>query len=212
MSGRLRVKICGLTRVEDARLAVELGADAVGFILWPASPRFIEPQKAAAIVKALPPFVARVGVFVDAGPDEVRRTADLIGLSAVQLHGDERVDDFTNAGRPVMKAVSLSDDADVHAAVNLPASVTVLVDALDREKRGGTGRHADWDRAAMVGKNRPIVLAGGLSADTVEDAVARVAPWGIDVSSGVEDAPGIKSAARLRALFARLRALDLRNT
>jgi phosphoribosylanthranilate isomerase len=212
MSRRLRVKICGLTRVEDARLAVELGADAVGFILWPTSPRFIEPERAAAIARALPPFVARVGVFVNSAADDVRRTADLVGLHAVQLHGDERAEEFAGVGRPVMKAVSLSGDEDVRDAVNLPPSVTVLVDAVDREKRGGTGRRADWDRAAAVARVRPIVLAGGLSADTVEEAVARVAPWAIDVSSGVEDKPGLKSAAKLRALFDRLRSLDLRNT
>src|SRR5215831_5622698 len=103
--GRLRVKICGLTRVEDARVAVDLGADAIGFILWPKSPRFVELAAAAAIARAVPPCVARVGVFVNASSDEVRRTADVIGLHAVQLHGDEDVADFMNVGRPVMKAV-----------------------------------------------------------------------------------------------------------
>lgn len=198
---RTRVKICGLTRLEDAELAVELGADAVGFIFWSQSPRAVTVDRAAAIARALPAFVARVGVFVNPDPDEVRRIASDVGLSAAQLHGDESPAAFAGAAPTLIKVAALSGDADVRAAIELPLDVTVLVDAADRERRGGTGQQADWSGAARIAAVRPVILAGGLSPDNVAQAIARVRPWGIDVSSGVEDRPGVKSAAKLRALF-----------
>jgi len=203
---RTRVKICGLTRAEDAHLAVALGADAVGFVLWSKSPRVIEADQAAAIARTLPAFVTRVGVFVNASPDDVRRVVREIGLDVAQLHGDERVADYVGVAAKVVKVVSLGDDADVRSAVALPVEVTVLVDAVDRERRGGTGERADWTRAARLARERPVILAGGLVAADVGDAIRRVRPWAIDVSSGVEDRPGIKSADKLRALFAAVRA------
>lgn len=208
----MRVKICGLTQAEDAALAVELGADAVGFIFWPKSPRVTTIANVRAIGRALPGFVTRVGVFVNAPPDEVAATAAEAGLDAVQLHGDEDVAQYAGISARLIKGLPLDDDAAVQRAVNLPAEVTPLVDAADRERRGGTGRLADWSRAARVASQRPIVLAGGLSADNVADAIRQVRPWAIDVSSGVEDAPGVKNAARLRQLFdvlARVRAEGL---
>jgi phosphoribosylanthranilate isomerase len=203
---RTRVKICGLTRAEDAHLAVALGADAVGFVLWPKSPRLVAADQAAAIARSLPAFVTRVGVFVNASPDDVRRVVAEIGLDVAQLHGDEHVADYVGVAARVVKVVSLGDDADVRSAVALPVEVTVLVDAVDRERRGGTGERADWTRAARVARERPVVLAGGLTAADVGEAIRRVRPWAIDVSSGVEDRPGIKSADKLRALFAAVRA------
>lgn len=208
----MRVKICGLTQAEDAALAVELGADAVGFIFWPKSPRVTTIANVRAIGRSLPGFVTRVGVFVNAPPDEVAATAAEAGLDAVQLHGDEDVAQYAGISARLIKGLPLDDDAAVQRAVNLPAEVTPLVDAADRERRGGTGRLADWSRAARVASQRPIVLAGGLSADNVADAIRQVRPWAIDVSSGVEDAPGVKNAARLRQLFdvlARVRAEGL---
>ncbi len=208
----MRVKICGLTRAEDAALAVELGADALGFIFWPKSPRATTIANVRAIGRSLPAFVTRVGVFVDASPDEVAATAADAGLDAVQLHGDEDVERYTAIDARVIKGLPLDDDAAVERVIDLPAHVTPLVDAADRERRGGTGRLADWARAARVSARRPIVLAGGLSADNVADAIRHVHPWAIDVSSGVEDAPGVKNAARLRQLFdvlARLRTEGL---
>lgn len=203
---RTRVKICGLTRAEDAHLAVALGADAVGFVLWSKSPRVVAPGRAAAIARSLPAFVTRVGVFVNASPDDVRRDVAEIGLDVAQLHGDEPVADYVDVAGRVVKVVSLGEDADVQSAVALPAEVTVLVDVVDRERRGGTGERADWTRAARVARARPVILAGGLTAGDVGDAIRRVRPWAIDVSSGVEDRPGIKSADKLRALFAAVRA------
>jgi phosphoribosylanthranilate isomerase len=203
---RLRVKICGLTRTEDADLAVALGADAVGFVLWPESPRVVSVSHAATIVRSLPAFVTRVGVFVNASPADVRGLVEEIGLDVAQLHGDERVDDYAGVARRIVKVAALGGDADVDAAVRLPSEVTVLVDVVDRERRGGTGTRADWARAARVARERPVILAGGLSATDVGEAIRRVRPWAVDVSSGVEDRPGIKSAEKLRALFAAVAA------
>jgi phosphoribosylanthranilate isomerase len=198
---RVRVKICGITRAEDACLAVELGADAVGFVLWPESPRAVSTTQAAAIARVLPPFVTRVGVFVNATPEDVRRAVEHVGLDVAQLHGDERVADHAGVAARIVKVVVLTDEADVRAALDLPGEVTVLVDADDRTRRGGTGERADWTRAARVAAARPVVLAGGLDAGNVVQAIRRVRPWAIDVSSGVEDRPGVKSAGKLRALF-----------
>ena len=202
---RPRVKICGITRAEDAGLAVALGADAIGVVLWEHSPRAVTPGQARAIFRALPPFVTRVGVFVDASPATIRAIVDEAGLDAVQLHGDEPVEDYVDLRTRLIKAIALADDDALHAGTNLPASVTPLVDAADRERRGGTGRLANWTRAAALAAVRPAILAGGLTPANVEQAVRDVRPWGLDVSSGVEEAPGVKSQDRLRAFFDAIR-------
>jgi len=199
-----RVKICGITRPEDAALAVELGADAVGFVFWPRSPRVVGEAVARSIAASLPALVARVGVFVDADPESVRRIVEQVGLDVVQLHGAERVDDYRALPVRLIKAVTLDGDADVEQAAALPPHVTVLVDATDPVKRGGTGRAADWSRAAALARRRPIMLAGGLSAENAADAVRVVRPWAVDVSSGVESSPGVKSREKLLGLFASL--------
>ena len=208
MTGPVRIKICGLTRLADAELAVELGASAIGFVFWPRSPRKITPAEAVIIARRLPAFVTRVGVFVDADVAEVAAVADTVGLDAVQLHGDEDVRAFEDVRARILKVVTFdgADALDVGRA--LPDAVTPLVDAVDHERRGGTGRRANWSLAADLAATRPIVLAGGLSAENVRQAIQDVRPWGIDVSSGVEESPGIKSAARMRALFERVRALE----
>jgi phosphoribosylanthranilate isomerase len=191
------VKICGITRLEDAEAAVAAGAGAIGFIFWPASPRFIDPHRARVIAAALPPFVTPVGVFVNQPLDYVNGVASLVRLGVVQLHGDESPQ-FANAvARPVMKAVSIGK-ADVRL---WPARVRLLLDVHDPLARGGTGRTIDWTAAAELASEREIVLAGGLKPENVADAVARVRPFGIDVSSGVEETPGIKDHGRLKALF-----------
>lgn len=191
------VKICGITRPEDAEAAVAAGAGAIGFIFWPKSPRFIDPHRARAIAAALPPLVTPVGVFVNQPLDYVNGVASLVRLGAVQLHGDETPEYAAGAAAPVIKALSL-DAADGTA---WPARVRILLDVHDPVARGGTGRTIDWAAAAAVAARREILLAGGLTPDNVADAVARVRPFGIDVSSGVERAPGIKDPRRLRALF-----------
>jgi phosphoribosylanthranilate isomerase len=204
---RLRVKICGITRREDAELAAELGADALGFIFWPGSPRRVDPVRAADIGRGLPASVARVGVFVDAPLDEVRTVVHEAGLDAVQLHGSEAVDDYRLPGVTLIKSFDLVQGTDAGRAIALPRHVTPLVDAHDRVRHGGTGRAANWERAAEVARARPILLAGGLTAETVGAAVALVHPWGVDVSSGVESSPGVKSAERLRAFFDEVKRL-----
>lgn len=201
----IRVKICGVTRLEDGLLAAELGAAAVGLVLWPGSPRYVEPAKAREIVAALPPFVGVVGVFVNQ-QDEAERLGREIGLTAAQLHGDEPPGSYRAFLLRVIKAVTVRDASAREEAAAVPATATVLLDSHDRVKRGGTGRVVDWSIAAMIARERPVILSGGLTADNVTDAVAAVRPYAIDVSSGVESAPGRKDPAKLRALFAALRA------
>ncbi|HYM25123.1 MAG TPA: phosphoribosylanthranilate isomerase [Vicinamibacterales bacterium] len=196
------VKICGITRIEDAHAAVSFGADAVGFVFWPKSPRFIDPYRARAIAASLPPFVTAVGLFVNQPPDHIASVASLVRLGAVQLHGDETPSVAVRVGRPVVRALSLQA-----AALELdawPPQVTILLDAHDPERRGGTGRTIDWDEAAGIASRRRIVLAGGLNPENIAEAVDRVRPFGVDVSSGVESAAGIKDIGRLRALFEKL--------
>jgi phosphoribosylanthranilate isomerase len=192
------VKICGITRLEDALAAVELGAGAIGFLFWPRSPRFIDPFRARAIAARLPAFVTTVGVFVNQEVDYVNAVAALARLSAVQLHGDETPDDASRIARPVIKAISAGRGRDAAA---WPDRVTLLVDADDPLRRGGTGTTADWRGAAALAQSRRVILAGGLTPANVGDAVASVRPFGIDVSSGVETSAGIKDRERMHALF-----------
>ena len=201
-----RVKVCGICRAEDAQLAVTLGASAIGFIFWPSSPRAISPLRARAIVDALPASVTTVGVFVNAGRDEIEAAADEANLQAVQLHGDETPDLARSLSRRVIKAIPLTGDIDER--VNEWPGTMLLLDAHDAARRGGTGRVVDWDRAAAIARTHDIILAGGLGPGNVADAVARVRPAGIDVSSGVESSPGIKDPGKLRALFDALAGVE----
>jgi phosphoribosylanthranilate isomerase len=196
------VKICGITRREDAEAAVTAGASAIGFIFWPGSPRFVDPFRAGEIARALPPFVSVVGVFVNQSEAHINGVASVARLSVVQLHGDETPADAARVNRPVLKAVPVGAPGDEA----WPASVTLLVDAQDPVRRGGTGRTIDWPAAARLAARRRVVLAGGLTPENVADAIRTVRPFGIDVSSGVESAPGIKDHARLRALLETVRA------
>jgi phosphoribosylanthranilate isomerase len=197
-----RVKICGVTRLEDAELAASLGASAVGLNFWNESPRMVSVETAREIARALPPFVARVGVFVNEDPDRVAEIVHEVGLDAVQLHGDDRVDDYREVHARLIRAVTLDHEGAEAEVAALPSDVTPLVDAHDRTRRGGTGRTVDWDRAAVVAAQRSILLAGGLTPANVAEAIQRVRPWGVDVASGVEERPGVKSAEKLRQFFA----------
>jgi phosphoribosylanthranilate isomerase len=200
-----RVKICGIRRVEDALLAAELGASAIGFVFWPSSPRFLDPYRARPIVASLPPFVATVGVFVDEPEAYVFGVARLLSLGAIQLHGQERVEPYAQSSCRVIKAVAVAEGGDCLTAVKaVPARATVLLDAHDPVRRGGTGRTIDWTVAASASSVRPIILSGGLNADNVRAAVDAVRPYAVDVSSGVESSPGVKDPDKLRALFAAL--------
>ena len=191
------VKICGITLAEDAEAAVKAGAAAIGFVFWPGTPRFIDPYRARVIAATLPPFVTTVGVFVNQPIEYVTGVASLVRLGAVQLHGDETIEYAAALSRPVVKALSPGDGQ----AAAWPARTMLLLDVHDPVRRGGTGRTIDWTAAARVAAERRVLLAGGLTPENVAEAVLRVRPFGIDVSSGVERAPGVKDHQRLRAFF-----------
>jgi phosphoribosylanthranilate isomerase len=201
------VKICGITRLDDARAALESGARAIGFVFWPRSPRYVEPGRAREIVRGLGRPAIAVGVFVNQDVDEMNAVAEAVGLQAVQLHGDERPETAGRIARPVIKALAGPGLAPAHAA--WPACTTLLIDAHDPERRGGTGTMADWNAARALARRRRIMLAGGLTPENVGAAIAAVRPYGIDVSSGVESAPGIKDPARIAALFDAIEAAGL---
>jgi phosphoribosylanthranilate isomerase len=196
-----RVKICGITEPDDALVAAAAGASAIGLVFWPSSPRAIDRRRAREIVAVLPPFVSTVGVFVNQ-VEEAKQLATELGLSAVQFHGDETAADCLGAGVPVIKSVAVRGVSAIDEALALPDSVTVLLDAHDPVKRGGTGRPIDWRVAREVARRRFAILSGGLTPENVGDAIAAARPWAIDVSSGVEVAPGKKDKARILALFA----------
>jgi phosphoribosylanthranilate isomerase len=201
-----RVKICGITREEDAGLAVALGASAVGFVFWPGSPRFVTPAGAHDIVRTLPPLVAAVGVFVDQPPGEIEAIARAVPLDAIQLHGNESPDMCLRFGRRAIKAVTVEGLAGWSRS---PESITLLVDASDRVRRGGTGKQVDWGAVAPVARSRRVILAGGLDPGNVVEAVTTVRPFAIDLSSGVESAPGVKDPSRMIALFEALRRAEV---
>lgn len=197
----MKVKICGITRAQDALLASDLGASAIGFVFWPKSPRYVDPVEATAIAAQLPADVAPIGVFVDPSLDEVRQVVDQVGLAAVQLHGDEPSAAYREWPYRVIKAIAVRGATTVDIARAVPAGVTVLLDAADDERKGGTGRTSDWLVARSIAAQRRTFLAGGLRPSNVAEAIRVVSPYGLDVSSGVEAAPGRKDPARLRALF-----------
>jgi phosphoribosylanthranilate isomerase len=206
----MRIKICGVRRLEDALMAAELGASAVGFVFWPDSPRFIDPYRARPIVAALPFGVTAVGVFVDQPPEYVSGVARLLNLGAVQLHGNEPPATYARSVHKVLKAVAVTNGFNpMEAMAAVPPSATVLLDAHDPIRRGGTGQTIDWAHAAMAARLRPIVLSGGLNAENVKAAIESVRPYALDVSSGVESEPGVKDSHKLRALFGAVREHDI---
>jgi phosphoribosylanthranilate isomerase len=195
------VKVCGLTRREDVDVAVSSGANAVGFVQWPGSPRAVRPNVVAEITTNVPAGILKVGVFVNASPADVATAIEVGGLTAVQLHGDENVDDYLHLGARVIKAVAPLSLEDVDRASAIADDVVLLVDAHDPDRRGGTGRTADWSMAAQLAARRPVILAGGLHVGNLRAAIDAVRPWGVDTSSGVEVSPGIKDHNKLRAFL-----------
>jgi phosphoribosylanthranilate isomerase len=189
------IKICGITREADAGLAVSLGANALGFVLWPKSPRHAEFARVKAITATLPPFVTPVGVFVDPTADEIARGAQS-GVRLAQIHGRVPV----GCTLPVLRALHLGDYPDGLDAEVGPLE-TILLDAHDPVLQGGTGRTVDFARAASVAARRRVVLAGGLTPANVREAIGTVRPYAVDVASGVEAEPGIKDPAKLRAFI-----------
>jgi len=207
------LKICGLTRRSDLELALELGAEALGFVFHPASPRAVMPTQVQALLRDLPTDyakVARVGVFVNTPPTQILQVAEVAGLSHVQLHGHERLAEMQvllASPYRCLKAVRLENPDSLAAALAWPAEVQVLVEAGSQAATasghwGGSGQLANWELAARLAQQRPILLAGGLNPHNLAQAVAAVQPLGCDLASGVEAAPGHKDPRSLRALFA----------
>jgi phosphoribosylanthranilate isomerase len=186
-----KVKICGITNLEDALFAAEAGADALGFVFYTKSPRYIAPDRAREIVLRLPPFVAKVGVFVNEELDLVKEIMAYCHLDYAQLHGDEPPEQVAALAPRAIKAVRVRSAADVER-LSAYRATAYLLDAYHPTKPGGTGETWDWELAAAAKRYGPIILAGGLKPDNVAAAIGRVHPYAVDVSSGVEAAPGIK--------------------
>lgn len=198
----MTIKVCGITRVDDAKAAADLGVHALGFVFWPDSPRAVTPAQAEAIIGALPPFVTRVGVFVDPAAAWVAACRDA-GIQVAQIVGEVPA---LPAGMALLRAVTLAADG-TGITPEVPGHGPVLVDAHDPVRRGGTGQTTDWRAVARIARLRPVILAGGLRSDNVGDAITIAQPAGVDVSSGVEQAPGIKDHAKLAAFVAAVRAM-----
>lgn len=208
----VKVKICGITSVEDAEVAVAAGADALGFIMYRKSPRFVEPTIVRAIIAGLPPFVLPIGVFVNEEADRVRTLMDECGLALAQLHGDESASYCQNLGRPALKALRLKDRGTFLALAEFQGRAHVrgfLIDAFSEQAYGGTGQTVDWTLAAEAARSAPILLAGGLTPSNVAEAIRQVHPYGVDVSSGVEERPGKKDPAKVKAFMDAARLVSI---
>ncbi|MDO9532812.1 MAG: phosphoribosylanthranilate isomerase [Deltaproteobacteria bacterium] len=198
----VRVKICGITNLEDALLAAELGADALGFIFYAKSPRKVAPETAREIIAQLPPFVASVGVFVDEAAAVVQELAAWVGLDWVQLHGQESPEYCRNLGRKVIKAFRIQDEDSLRRLADYQgAAQAMLLDTYKKGQVGGTGEIFDWHLARKAKQYGHIILAGGLTSDNVAQAIATALPAAVDAASGTEAAPGKKDPAKLRAFF-----------
>ena len=202
----VRSKICGITRVEDALAAVEAGADAIGLVFYAKSPRAVTVQQARSIINALPPFVTTVGLFVDASRCELGEMLDAVPLDLLQFHGDESPESCEGYHRPYIKALRVKPGDDIAAQVALYKNASgVLLDTYVPGIPGGTGEAFDWS-LVPEGLSKPIILAGGLTAENVAQAIARVRPYAVDVSGGVEAAKGIKDAEKIRAFMQAVKA------
>lgn len=199
---RTRIKICGITRVEDARAAVQLGADAIGLVFYAPSPRSVGVEQARAIVASIPPFVTVVGLFVDPAAAQVESVLRQCAIDLLQFHGDEAPDFCAAFGLPYVKAARVKADADLVQYLSpYQAARGWLLDAYHDQLYGGTGESFDWK---LIPRDlaKPVILSGGLTPDNVGAAVRQVRPWAVDVSSGVESAKGIKDAAKIAAFIA----------
>jgi phosphoribosylanthranilate isomerase len=197
----VRVKICGITRVEDALAAAAAGADAIGLVFYAKSPRAVGIEQARAIIAALPPFVTTVGLFVDIECDELQRILASVPLDLLQFHGDESPEQCESINRPYIKALRVKASDDIAVQVNrYPGAKGILLDTYVDGVPGGTGEAFDWS-LVPEGLSKPVILAGGLHADNVAAAVARVRPYAVDVSGGVEASKGIKDAEKVGAFI-----------
>ena len=196
----VRVKVCGITTLADALHAVAMGADALGFVFYPGSPRYITSASARQIIAKLPPFVSIVGLFVNANSDVIINTIAECGLDVVQLHGDELPEQCCYGGVKVIKAVRVKDETCLAGIEKYPVAA-LLLDAWSADAYGGTGQLGRWDLAAQVANQTPVILAGGLNSGNVAQAIEIVKPYAVDVSSGVESAPGCKDPALIKSFI-----------
>lgn len=202
----IKVKICGITNLDDALAAVDAGADALGFVFYEKSPRNVNPMQASAIIAKLPPFVQAVGLFVNDEAERVNWTADFCGLDLIQLHGDEEPDYCPEIRRRVIKAFRVKDAASL-VPLRRYSAAGILLDAWSPAAPGGTGETFDWDLAKEAAEFGRLILAGGLTPDNVRRAVEQVRPYAVDVSSGVEAAPGKKDHDKVREFIRRAKGL-----
>jgi phosphoribosylanthranilate isomerase len=199
----VQVKICGITNVEDALAAVEAGADALGFVFYPPSPRYVTPERAREIIDKLPPFVTTVGLFVDVPVETVNAIAARCGLDRLQLHGHESPVFCAMAARPVIKAFRIKSADSLMPLPDYKVSAYLLDAYVEGALPGGTGASFAWELAAQAKPYGPLILAGGLTPENVASAIRQVAPYGVDVSTGVERAPGRKDHGKVRTFIAR---------
>ncbi len=193
----MRVKVCGITNLEDAHHAIAMGADALGFVFYPLSPRYIAPSAAQQIIAQLPPLVSIVGLFVNADPDFIRAVIGQCNLDTLQLHGDETPQQCVYSGVKVIKALRVNSEDCLRGMLDYPVSA-LLLDAWSADAYGGTGKTGRWDLAAQAAQRLPVILAGGLNKANVAQAIAAVGPYAVDVSSGVELVPGRKDPQLVR--------------
>jgi phosphoribosylanthranilate isomerase len=198
---RIRVKFCGITRCEDAAHAVRLGADAIGLVFYPRSPRAVNLQQACQIVRELPPFVTVVGLFVNATSSYIQEVLDTVPIDNLQFHGDESPEECSRYHRPYIKAIRMAEGADLPQLAHTYGNASaLLLDTYQIGVPGGTGQMFDWDRIPE-GLPKAIVLAGGLTPENVTQAVMKVRPYAVDVSGGVEQTKGVKDAAKMAAFM-----------
>jgi phosphoribosylanthranilate isomerase len=205
----VRVKVCGITNPHDASMAVELGADALGFVFAP-SPRQVTPEQARHIINSLPPFVQTVGVFVDECLTRIRDIGDFCGLEMIQLHGDESPE-FCGALMPhAIKGFRLNDTSSLLPIRDYRGKIrAALLDAYQRGIKGGTGKTFDWNLATAAGEfGMPVILSGGLRPSNIQRAILTVQPYAVDVNSGIEDSPGIKSPLLMKKLMEKIREIE----
>lgn len=205
---RTRIKICGITSARDALTAAELGVDALGLVFVPGSKRAVTPAQAREIVRAIPPFVTTVGLFLDARPEDIRDTLEVVPLDLLQFHGDECPADCGSYGRPYLKAVAMTPAVEVAAyAASYPDAAGFVLDSHAPGGMGGTGATFDWSRYPST-LQRPLIIAGGLAAANVGEALRATRAYAVDVSSGVELAPGVKDPDKMAAFVAEVRRVD----
>ena len=202
----MRIKICGLTRMEDALLAARLGAWAVGFIFYEKSPRFIEPREAGKIVAVLPPEMLSVGVFVNAPAERIAEAARLSGIRAAQFHGDETPEALSNFRLETIKAFRPRRSTDLGSLAHYRPSLGFLIDSAVAGQWGGSGVLSDWALASEAKRYGPVILSGGLRPENVREAIREVRPFAVDVASGVEREPGIKDHAKVERFFKEARS------